>query len=181
MQVTEPEPATPFALADTFGPVGNSLLFVARIMAWIGGLIFIGLVIMLVISIVGRKLFGFVVPGDVEVLQMSAAIASASFFAYCHMHHGDVKVDFFTHNWPERVLWAIDALGSLLVCLFGALIAWRSAVGAMTLREAHEESMVLAWPVWIAQALMVLGLAFLAVCGFYMFVHQLRMAQRGRP
>ena len=177
----EPKPATPFALKDSFGPGGNFLLALSRLMAIIGGLIFVGLVVMSVVSIVGRKTVGFVVPGDVEVLQMLAASASASFFPYCHLLHGDIKVDFFTPNMEQKKLWIIDAFGSLLVGLFGALLAWRSWAGAMTVKDAGETSMILAWPVWIPQAFMVPGFALLAVAGTYMFVHQLRMAARGRP
>jgi TRAP-type C4-dicarboxylate transport system permease small subunit len=90
-------------------------------------------------------------------------------------------VDFFTHNMKQKTLWIIDAFGSLLVGLFGALVAWRSWAGAMTVKDAGETSMILAWPVWIPQAFMVPGFALLAVAGGYMFVHQLRMAARGRP
>lgn len=177
----EPQAPTPFALKDSFGPGGVFLLSLARLMAIIGGLIFVGLVLMSIVSIVGRKTVGFVVPGDVEVLQMLAACAAASFFPYCHLLHGDVKVDFFTHNLSQKTLWLLDAFGSLLVGLFGALIAWRSWAGAMTVREAGETSMILAWPVWIPQAFMVPGFALLAVAGAYMCVHQVRMALKGRP
>lgn len=177
----EPETPTPFALKDTFGPGGSLLLALARLMAIVGGFIFVGLVVMSVISIVGRKTVGFVVPGDVEVLQMLAASASASFFPYCHLIHGDIKVDFFTHNLQQRTLWIIDAVGSLLVGLFGGLVAWRAWAGAMSVKEAGETSMILAWPVWIPQAFMVPGFALLGVAGIYMCVHQLRMAVRGRP
>ncbi|MCX7157411.1 MAG: TRAP transporter small permease [Rhodocyclales bacterium] len=177
----EPKPPTPFALKDSFGPGGKLLLAVARLMAIIGGLVFVGLVIMSVISIVGRKTVGFVVPGDVEVLQMMAACASASFFPYCHLIHGDVKVDFFTHNLPQKTLWIMDAIGSLLIGLVGALIAWRAWAGAMMVMDSGETSMILQWPVWIPQALMVPGFVMLAIAGAYMCVHQLRMAGRGQP
>lgn len=177
----EPKPPTPFALKDSFGPGGNFLLSLSRLMAIIGGLIFVFLVLMSVVSIVGRKTFDWVVPGDVEMLQMLAASASASFFPYCHLLHGDIKVDFFTHKMKQETLWVIDAFGSLLVGLFGGLVAWRSWAGAMTVKEAGETSMILAWPVWIPQAFMVPGFALLAVAGVYMFVHQLRMAAKGRP
>ena len=174
-------PPTPYALSDTFGPGGNRILALARLFAIAGGLVLVGLVAMSVVSIVGRKTLGYVVPGDVEVLQMLAACAAASFFPYCHLRHGDVKVDFFTHRLPQKALWLIDGVGSLLVGLFGALLAWRTGVGAMALRQAGETSMILAWPTWIPQALMVPGFVLLAIAGGYMFVHQLRMAYRGRP
>jgi TRAP-type C4-dicarboxylate transport system permease small subunit len=156
------------------------LFTTAKWFAFVGGVIFTGLVIMSIISIVGRKLFGAPVPGDVEVLQMFAAFASAAFFAYCHLMHGEVKVDFFTAHLTERKRRFLDAVGSLLVGLVGSLLAWRTWVGAMSLREGGESSAILEVPVWIAQALMVPSFILLALAGFYMCVQT--WAQRGtRP
>ncbi len=166
----------PFTTSDAFGPLGNFLLKLARWFALAGGLIFVGLVLMSLVSVVGRKLFSFAVPGDVEVLQMCSAFALSSFFAYCHLIHGDIKVDFFTHNMAPGKVAFLDAFGSLAVGLFGALIAWRTAAGALSLKEAGETSAILSWPVWIPQALMVPGFALLAIAGFYMCAHQLRLA-----
>lgn len=164
------------AIGPSFGPGGRALLATAKQLAIAGGLVFVALVVMQIVSIVGRKLFAWPVPGDVEVLQMCAAFAAASFFAWCHLVNGDVKVDFFTHNLPPRVVAGLDAVGSLLVGIFGLLIAWRSAAGAMSVHEVGETSAVLGWPVWIAQALMVPGFVMLAAAGFYMSVQRLYLA-----
>ena len=120
------------------GPGGRVLLLVSKYVAIAGGLVFVAMVVMEIVSIVGRKVFSWTVPGDVELLQMGAAFASAAFFAYCHMVRGDVKVDFFTHNLGTRKVAALDALGSLLVGLFGALIAWRTAAGALGMKVRFE-------------------------------------------
>jgi len=165
---------------DGFGRFGRWLLDVCRVTAMAGGLVFVGLVVMSLTSIVGRKLFAWPVPGDVELLQMCAAFASSAFFAYCHLVRGDVKVDFFTHRLAPRKVAGLDAAGSLLVGLFGSLIAWRTAVGALAVREVGETSAVLGWPVWVAQALMVPGFVLLAAAGFYMCAHLLRAALSGR-
>ena len=159
------------------GPCGRALLATAKWLAFAGGLIFTGLVVMSIISIVGRKLFSAPVPGDVEVLQMFAAFASASFFAYCHLMHGEVKVDFFTANLAAPKRRFLDAVGSLLVGLVGTLLAWRTWVGALSLREGGESSAILEIPVWIAQALMVPSFILLALAGFYMCVQT--WTQRG--
>ena len=94
----EPTDAAPAPGGRMFGPGGRVLLSWSKNLAIAGGLVFVGLVAMSIVSIVGRKLFGWVVPGDVELLQMCAAFAASAFFAYCHLINGDVKVDFFTHN-----------------------------------------------------------------------------------
>jgi len=172
------EPLPP-DLADTtapidHGPYGQALRACARWLALAGGVVFIGLVLMSIASIVGRKVASAPVPGDVELLQMCAAFASASFFAWCHLNHGDVKVDFFTHKLPAATVNRLDGFGSLLVGLFGALIAWRSLAGALNVREYGETSPILALPMWWAQVLMVPGFVLLALAGFYMASRQLR-------
>ena len=132
-----------------------------------GALVFVGLVAMSIVSISGRKLASAPVPGDVEMLQLCAAFASSSFFAWCHLNHGDVKVDFFTERLAARHVHALDALGSLLVAAFGALLAWRTGAGALTLHAAGETTMILGAPVWLGQALMVPGFVLLALAGLY--------------
>ena len=174
----ETHAAAPAPDGRMYGPGGSTLLAWSKRLAIAGGLVFVGLVLMSIVSIVGRKVFSWVVPGDVELLQMCAAFASSSFFAYCHMINGDVKVDFFTHNLAPRKVARLDAFGSLLVGLFGAVIAWRTAVGALSIKEVGETSAILGWPVWLAQALMVPGFVMLAAAGFYMCVFHLRMAAR---
>ena len=165
------EPPRAAGHGASFGPIGRMLLAISKWTAFAGGVVFTALVVMSVVSIVGRKVASMPVPGDVEVLQLCAAFASASFFAYTHLMHGDVKVDFFTARLSPGKRAFLDAAGSLLVGLFGALIAWRAGVGALSVKEAGETTAVLGWPVWVGQILMVPSFALLAAAGFYMCVH----------
>ena len=178
MQDARPDVAA--ATGRSFGPFGRNLLAVAKYLAIAGGLVFVGLVVMSIVSITGRKLFSWTVPGDVELLQMCAAFAASAFFGYCHLINGDVKVDFFTHNAAPWKIATMDAFGSFLVGVFGALIAWRTAAGALALKEVGETSAIIGFPVWIAQSLMVPGFVLLAVAGFYLCVQDLRVATRRR-
>ena len=176
----EPVPGAPANDPIIFGPSGRVLLAVTKVLAIIGGLLFVGLVVMSIVSIVGRKLLSAPVPGDVELLQMIAAAASAAIFAYCHLNHGDVKVDFFTAAAPPWVNHALDAFGSLLVGLVGAVLTWRVYVGAIGTQESGETSAILDIPVWWAQIAMVPGLAMLALAGFYLAArHAGEAARRG--
>jgi TRAP-type mannitol/chloroaromatic compound transport system permease small subunit len=160
------------------GPLGRRLLAASRLLALAGGAVFLLLVAMSVVSIVGRKLFSMPVPGDVELLQMTAAFACACFFAYCHLMGGDVKVDFFTSKLQQRAIHGLDAAGSFLYGLIGAVLAWRALAGALSVREAQETSVILGWPVWVAQVLMVPGFALMACAGFYMAWHHLHGTRR---
>lgn len=174
----EPIPgAAPNAASLAFGPLGRKLFNATKVSAIMGGLVFVLIVIMSIISIVGRKLWSAPVPGDVEMLQMAAAFASASFFAYCHLNGGDVKVDFFTARASATTVHRLEAFGSFLVGVFGALITWRAGVGALSIKAAGETSMILDWPIWIAQILMVPGFLLMALAGFYMVGVHLRLSR----
>jgi TRAP-type C4-dicarboxylate transport system permease small subunit len=164
----EPMGSVAEATELAFGPTGRVLMRIAKALAIAGGLVFTALVVMSIISIVGRRLWSAPIPGDVEILQMCAAFASASFFAYCHLNRGDVKVDFFTHNFSPAVVGALDAFGSSLVGIFGALLTWRAGAGVLSSIQSGETSTVLGWPLWIPQMLMLPGLALLGLAGFYM-------------
>jgi len=173
------EPAHPETAASAEGAYGRALRATCRVFAIGGALVFVAIVAMSVVSIAGRKLIAKPIAGDVEMLQMCAAFGAASFFAWCHLVGADVKVDFFTTKLSSRTVHLLDAFGSLLVALFGALIAWRSAAGAWVVREAGERSMLLDWPVWIPQMAMVPSFVLLALAGAYQTSHHLRAA-RGR-
>ena len=163
------------------GRYGRVLTVACKAAALAGALVFVALVLMSIVSISGRKLMSMPVPGDVEMLQLCAAFASASFFAWCHLSHGDVKVDFFTDWLPARAVHAMDCAGSLLVAGFGALIAWRTGVGAIALHAAGETTMILGAPVWLGQALMVPGFVLLALAGLYRAALHARQARDGSP
>ncbi|MGE7472567.1 TRAP transporter small permease [Bosea sp. NPDC003192] len=137
-------------------------------MAITGGLVMVGIVGMSLISLLGRKLWASPILGDVEIVQMLAAPALACFFAFCHLSNGDVRVGIIADQlgpaWSRR----LDALGSLLLGLVAALIAWRTAAGAVALHESGETSALLSWPIWLSQALVVPGFALQAAAGLYL-------------
>lgn len=166
----------PRAEKPGFGPAGRALLAASKVLALAGGVVFLALVAMSVVSIVGRKLASSPVQGDVEMLQMSAAFACATFFAYCHLVGGDVKVDFFTSRLSTRSLHLLDAFGSLVYTLVATALTWRTLAGALSVRSANETSVILGWPLWIAQIMMVPGFLLMALAGIYMIGVHLRGA-----
>ncbi|MDB5796772.1 MAG: hypothetical protein JWP36_674 [Paucimonas sp.] len=159
------------------GPAGRLLFKITQGFALAGGLLFIALVLMSLVSIVGRKLAAMPVPGDIEMLQMGTAVASAALLPYCEMIAGHLRVDFFTANASPRVRRSLDAISHLLLALVAALIAWRTGVAANGLRLVGETSMMLSWPVWPAWALMVPSFVLFAIAGLYNAVQELRMAR----
>lgn len=153
------------------GPWGQRLLTLTKGFAITGGLLFVALVTMSIISIVGRKLVSAPVPGDIEVMQMGTAVGSAMMLAYCEMARHHLRVDFFTTKLAKKHRDRLDAFSHLLIAVISMLMAWRTAVAAISLKEAGEISMMLSWPVWPAVALLVPSFVVLALAGLYNAAH----------
>jgi len=57
----------------------------------------------------------------------------------------------------------LDAIGSLLLALMVALLAWRTAAGALAVGGAGETTMILGLPMWWTYAMLAPGLALTCV------------------
>lgn len=143
--------------------ISRGLHATARWMALAGGVMLVGILILVVVSVVGRKILAMPVPGDVELTSFAAAVATAWFFPWCHIVSGNVKVDFFTNRWSPRSIALLEAIGSLLIAVLAIVIAWRTVAAAFSIHEAQEISAILAVPTWISYAGMVPGFVVLAL------------------
>lgn len=160
--------------------LGLYLMTASRALAYIGGTIFILLIAMSLMSIVGRKLFSMPIPGDLEIMQMGAAVAAAMFFPYCQMNDAHVRVDFFTTSLPIRAKAWLDGIASLVLGCVMLLLAWRTGVAAVSSKQSGDASLMLGLPQWLAEALIVPSLILFALTGLYIARRRLRLALRGR-
>ena len=132
-----------------------------------GGMVFIALVIMSIVSIVGRKLFSHPIEGDMELLMMGAAIGSATFLPVCELDDHHIKVDALTTWMSERGRAILDTIAHLLLTLASALITWRSALYVQECYENMEVSTLLLIPVWQPVLLLVPSFALLTLAALY--------------
>ena len=139
----------------------------AKFLAMSGGAIFCALIAMSIVSIVGRKLFATPVQGDVELMQMGAAVGAAAFLPLCELHDHNIKVDALTSWMSDRARARLDALAHFLLTSAAGLITWRTAVAAIDASSSGEVSTLLTVPVWQPVALLVPSFALLTLCGLY--------------
>ncbi|WP_119154061.1 TRAP transporter small permease [Caldimonas tepidiphila] len=119
--------------------------------------------LMTVASVIGRALFMTPIPGDIELTQFGIALCISLCLPWCQLRGGNIIVDFFTARASEGVQRKLDMLGYTLLSLMMALLAWRTAVGAVSVREASETTMILGLPMWITYAVLAPGLALTLV------------------
>ena len=145
--------------------------------AWLGAAVALATGVMTVARVAGRAVLRSPVPGDVELTQFGVALAISLSLPWCQLRGANIIVDFFTQRLPARRLQVLDAVGALLVAAFCAVLAWRTSVGALAVREAHETSMILSLPMWWVYASLAPGLALAACVALAQAVAHLR----GRP
>jgi TRAP-type C4-dicarboxylate transport system permease small subunit len=146
--------------------------------AVIGGVLLIGIALMTLASVTGRVLFSHPIQGDVELVQLTCAVALASFLPYTQWQGTNIMVDFFTSRAAKATRNRLDALGALLLGAVAGLVCWRTAIGAMAAYEYQETSMLMAIPIWIPYALMTPGLLLTAAVGCFI---AWRWASAGDP
>jgi TRAP-type C4-dicarboxylate transport system permease small subunit len=90
---------------------------------------------------------------------MAMALAISLCIPYCQIRRANIVVDFFTQSMRASSVRGLDALGQLTLALIYALLAWRTLVGAVSVQQAGETTMIIALPMWWAYACLAPGLA----------------------
>jgi TRAP-type C4-dicarboxylate transport system permease small subunit len=134
-----------------------------RRLAIAGGLVLALAGLVTVASVFGRYLFNDAIAGDSEIVSNLTAIAVALFLPWCQLAKGNVIVDVFTERASTPVKAILDGLGSFLLCVIAAVMAWRLTAGGFGLAAAHDETMVLRLPTWWAFVVVAPAFALLAV------------------
>ena len=111
------------------------------------------------VSVIMRAVWSQPIPGDVEMTQMGIAFAISMCLPYCQLQRGNIIVDFFTQSSSEGTRHRLDAMGNLSLVLLYGLLAWRTSMGALSVREAGETTMIISLPMWWAYACLAPGLA----------------------
>ncbi|HYD68754.1 TRAP transporter small permease [Azospirillum sp.] len=144
--------------------VERALIQAAKGFALLGGAALLGLIAMSLVSIVGRKLANAPITGDVEMMQAGTAAAAAALLPYCTIQGEHLRVDFFTEKAPAWLRRPLDGVADLLLALVMAVLAWRTGLQAVDIREAGEVTPLLSIPVWLPVAALVPSLALTAAC-----------------
>lgn len=154
------------------------LLAAAEMCAYLGGAIFVAIAILSVGSIVSRALWSRPLQGDYELVQLGGAVFVSLCLPLTQMRGANIIVDFFTvRAEPATRAW-LDAAGALLLAVVMAVLAWRLAAGTVAMREAGETTTILGWPLWLAYAAMVPGVALTAAAGVANALDHARKALR---
>ena len=114
-------------------------------------------------SVIMRAVWDTPIPGDVEITQVGIALAISLCLPVCQLRQANILVDFFTQRCTGRTRQMLDGAGCWLLVLMYGLLAWRTGVGAASVKQAGETTMILSVPMWWAYASLAPGLALAAL------------------
>lgn len=132
---------------------------VCRLFAVIGAAVALITGLLTTLSVIMRAGWSQPIPGDVEMTQMGIAFAISLCLPFCQLQRANIIVDFFTQSTSSKTRQSLDAMGNLLLIVLYWLLAWRTSVGALSVREAGETTMIISLPMWWAYACLAPGLA----------------------
>lgn len=128
-----------------------------------GGCVAIGVAFMTSLSVLGRAIFLRPIPGDLELTALGIGLAISLCIPWCQYQGANIMVDFFTQRCNLAVNRRLDAVGMLLLAVMYFLLSWRTAVGAQSVKNAFESTMILDLPMWWTYASLAPGLCFAGV------------------
>ncbi len=134
----------------------------ARWFALLGGGVLTALVLLVVVSVVGRVVLGRPVPGDFEIVATGTAVAVFLCLPYCQLQRGNLLVDLFLSRWSPRVVAWLDALSAGLLACLGLLFAWRMSLGLRDAFVYEDISIILGYPLWWAYPFAIASFLLLA-------------------
>jgi TRAP-type C4-dicarboxylate transport system permease small subunit len=140
--------AEPADVARPTGAVGRALHGIANALAIFGGLLSCVMAALVTVSVAGRYLLSWPIPGDYDLVGILCGCAIFAFLPYCQLHRGNVLADFFTQRAPARVKAGLDAMGNVLFLAAIIMFTWRLYFGMLEMRDSSEQIAAFAFYRW---------------------------------
>lgn len=158
------------------------VVWLARALAILGGIVLVAITVLTVVSIGGRALISFglrPIPGDFELVEAGTGFAVFAFLPWCQLMRGHATVDLFTSFFPDWVNRVIDLVTELLMTAVIVLIAWRLWFGMLDKIRYNETTFILQFPVWWGYAAAMAAAAVGVLVSFYMLFVRVREVATG--
>jgi len=132
----------------------------ARLSAITGGLVLLGLMVMTVISVIGRGINAYgigPIPGDFELIEYGTAFVIFWVLPWCQMRHGHVAVDVLARFFPKGLSHLINIISHGIMLIMAAFVARQLTIGCLDKFADGETSFILQMPVWWGMAVALPG------------------------
>ena len=156
---------------------------IARGLAYAGGAVLVGLVLLTCLSIVGRAFVPLQIGlgpirGIYDMTEIGIAAAIFAFLPWCQLRRGHAAVDLFTPYYPDRMNRLLDLCIDALMCVVAVVGTWRLALGLLDKRGNGgpfvETTLIAHIPVWWAYAASLVGAVGFSIVAAFCVLRSLR-------
>ena len=154
---------------------GRILNLISKYFAIFGGFILLTAALISIFSIFGRVVFSSPILGDFELVEIACAVAIGSFLPLCHLKEGNVIVDFITAKLSKNKIHLLDSISSFIFGVVALFFSFRMILGAKDMYVYQEETMLLAFPIWLPFLPVIASFFLLTICCFYTFIIKINL------
>lgn len=152
----------------------SSFAFLGRLMrlahilsrgaVWAGGALTIASVLLISFDVLARKFLGFNTGGADELSSYAFAISTTWALAFATLQRANVRVDVLYQYLPIRLSALLDWLSLVGLAVFMVVLSWYAMdVVATSWTQNSAANTTLATPLWIPQALWLVGLVWMCL------------------
>jgi TRAP-type C4-dicarboxylate transport system permease small subunit len=134
-------------------------------LALVAGLALVSISVLTVISVAMRAGLNRPLRGDIEIVELLAAVAVFGFFPYCQSRYANLRVRLFTDHLGARTQTLLRVLEIATYAVVMGVIAWRMILGGLDVYGTGEVSMMIELPRWWGYAFGSLFVSFAAFVG----------------
>ena len=162
---------------------GRLVAGLARMVAIAGGVVLVAIVMLIVVSVIGRSLswagLGPVL-GDYELVEAGIGFAVFAFLPWAHLTRGHAVVSIFTDMLGPRFNAWLLVICDALMLVVAVFLTWRHALGTLDKFNYGETTLLLRMPLGWSYALGLVGAVTLVIVALYLLVRSLADAVAGR-
>ena len=150
----------------------------ARGAALIGGFVLIALVVMTILSVIGRGINAYglgPIPGDFELVEYGSAFVIFWILPWCQINHGHVAVDVLARHFPLWLSQLVKIISQALIFAMSIYIARQLSYGFLDMLAYGETSFILQMPVWWGYAACLPGAYLWAITALFTLVQSLML------
>lgn len=148
---------------------------VNKILEIIGSVFVIMAIVIMILNIILRALFGFPLPGSYELTGLCAATFIAASIARGSIAGTSISVDLFVsriHGIPRKILRYVAELCNLTVALVITFSSWDLTMKMIQVREKTESVGVPIWPVRVFWLLCTATMAVFSVVKIIVLIRE---------
>jgi TRAP-type C4-dicarboxylate transport system permease small subunit len=136
---------------------------IATWFSYVGATVLGGLVLMLLVSIISRRIFNSPLKGSFELTELSLVVITFSLLAFDNLRHESMIIDVLVKHFPARSRDILRVIIHFFTTAMLGVLGWQLVVQAIRVQGFHQTTRILEIPIYPLLYLAAFGILLLTV------------------